>query len=326
MSLARAPLRVGGGLSRRIVGALLHADPNGVAGGSHRALSITAPFTPAPRWPRHHDHAMIPGTRPSAAAVTVAPDYGIDAPGVRRGMITAAATGAMIAAGSMTLADAGTVRSGATSLGALVAAYGVGMASCMTWGSRVGKRRTRERLLDRVGAMLPGGRWSGAEQVLDVGCGRGLMLVGAAQRLITGLAVGVDLWRESDQTGNTPAAALENARREGVTARVRVDTGDARALPFPDASADVVVSHWVVHNLDDASDRKRALDEMWRVLRPGGVIALADIAHVSSYERHFSALGADGLWMDDGGWEARIMGALSGGSYRPQALLARRKG
>src|SRR5215208_5553655 len=54
--------------------------------------------------------------------------------------------------------------------------------------SKVGKYRECERLLDSI-------PWRGDEIVLDVGCGRGLLLVGAAKRLRTGRAVGVDIWQ-----------------------------------------------------------------------------------------------------------------------------------
>jgi len=40
--------------------------------------------------------------------------------------------------------------------------------------------------------------------VLDVGCGRGLLLIGAARRLTTGKAVGVDIWQAEDRVGNLP--------------------------------------------------------------------------------------------------------------------------
>jgi ubiquinone/menaquinone biosynthesis C-methylase UbiE len=49
---------------------------------------------------------------------------------------------------------------------------------------------------------------------------------------------------------------------------VRIDTGDARVLPYADGSFDVVLSHWVVHNLDKPYDRLHALHEMLMVLRP----------------------------------------------------------
>jgi 2-polyprenyl-3-methyl-5-hydroxy-6-metoxy-1,4-benzoquinol methylase len=61
--------------------------------------------------------------------------------------------------------------------------------------------------------------WTGDETVLDIGCGRGLMLVGAARRLTTGQAVGIDLWRTEDQADNSPEAAQAHARREGFPTR-----------------------------------------------------------------------------------------------------------
>ena len=207
-------------------------------------------------------------------------------------------------------------------LGLLVAVYGLYMGGYMTYGSRVGKLRTRDHLLDAVAELRP---WRGSEAVLDVGCGRGLMLIGAAKRLLaanSGLAVGIDLWRIEDQSANTPAAALYNARIEGVADRVRIDTGDARILPYADGSFDVVLSHWVIHNLDKPEDRLKALDEMLRVLGPGGVLVVADIAGIAEYRAHLTARKVKDLRFLDGGPEARVMGALSGGRYRPQAVIA----
>lgn len=203
----------------------------------------------------------------------------------------------------------------------IMAGYGSLMGAYMTYGSRLGKLRTREKLLDLAAAVRP---WSGHDDVLDIGCGRGLMLIGAARRLAGGHAVGIDLWRAEDQTDNSPEAAEANARCEGVDDRIRIDTGDARRLPYAEASFDVVMSHWVVHNLPDAAYRRQALDEMLRVLRPGSVLVLADIAHLGDYRAHLLSRGMTDLHFIDGGFEAAVMGALSGGTYRPQALLARR--
>ena len=169
----------------------------------------------------------------------------------------------------------------------------------------------------------PGGKWLGDERVLDIGCGRGLMVVGAAQRLSTGTATGIDIWRAEDQAANSPEAAIENARCVGVAERVKIETGDARSLPFDDASFDVVLSHWVIHNLPSIDDRRQALDEALRVLRPDGVLVLADIAFLSEYKAHIGGGMADGIDAD-GGWTARLLGVLSGSTYRPQAFVGRR--
>jgi arsenite methyltransferase len=95
----------------------------------------------------------------------------------------------------------------------------------MVRSSRAGKLIERDRLLDE----LP---WRGDEWVLGVGCGRGLLLIGAAKRGTIGQAVGLDLWRKQDQAGNDPAATLANAQAEGVAERVELRDGDARQLPF----------------------------------------------------------------------------------------------
>jgi arsenite methyltransferase len=90
-------------------------------------------------------------------------------------------------------------------------------------------------LLDKLGLR-------GDERILDLGCGRGAVLLMAAQYLTTGRAVGVDLWRTADQAGNSAEAARRNAVAEGVADRVELNTGDMTALPFEDSSFDVVVS------------------------------------------------------------------------------------
>src|SRR5262249_56592558 len=100
----------------------------------------------------------------------------------------------------------------------------------------------RERLM----ALIP---WRGDEAVLDVGCGRGLLLIGAAQRLTTGTAVGVDLWSKDDLLDNRPEATRENAALEGVADPVEVKDRDARDLPFADNTFDVIVSPAAPHNI-----------------------------------------------------------------------------
>ena len=72
------------------------------------------------------------------------------------------------------------------------------------------------------------------------------MLIGAAKRLNSGKATGVDIWRGEHISGNRPEATWQNARAEGVAGRIKLKDGDARALPFGDATFDVVVSSLVV--------------------------------------------------------------------------------
>ena len=154
----------------------------------------------------------------------------------------------------------------------------------MVWSSRYGKLRARDRLLDGLGL-------TGRETVLDVGCGRGLLLIGAARRLPQGRAVGLDLWSRVDLSDNSAAATLANAAAEGVTERVEVHDGDMRKLPFADATFDVVVASLSIHNIYRREGRREALQEVMRVLKPGGKVALLDIRHVREYADALLAAG-----------------------------------
>src|SRR4051794_17813227 len=109
------------------------------------------------------------------------PDYGLDAPGVVRNLLLVTAAGVAIWLTAAIGWWSGVIRLGAVilPLSRMVIWPGVAcgvMACWMIYDSKIGKVRDREKLLDRIA-------WNGAERVLDVGCGRGLLLIGAARRL-----------------------------------------------------------------------------------------------------------------------------------------------
>jgi SAM-dependent methyltransferase len=213
-------------------------------------------------------------------------DYGLDAPGVVVGS-AAAGTAALAGAGVGWAVWRRRHRVPAAVLGGWLALWGmVGLAQAglMLRSSRAGKLAERDRLLDQ----LP---WRGDERVLDVGCGRGLLLIGAAKRLGTGRAVGLDVWRTQDQAGNDPAATIANAQAEGVADRVELRDGDARQLPFDDHSFDVVVSSLALHNIPGAAGRAAAVGELVRVLKPGGHLAILDFRNTGQYAAVLAAAG-----------------------------------
>jgi SAM-dependent methyltransferase len=142
-------------------------------------------------------------------------------------------------------------------------------------------------------ALLDSREWRGEEAVLDIGCGRGLVAVAAARRVPHGKVTGVDIWQEVDLGGNSPEAIRANAEAAGVGDRLSVDTGDARSLPYPDASFDVVASMTAIHNIPGAEGRRAAIAEAWRVTRPGGQILIFDIRHARTYAAQLGALGAE---------------------------------
>ena len=131
----------------------------------------------------------------------------------------------------------------------------------------------------------------GDERILDMGCGRGAVLLLAAQHLTTGRAVGVDLWRSVDQSGNSAEATRRNAVLEGVADRVELHTGDMTALPFADSSFDVVLSSLAIHNIRGNAGRAKAVSEAVRVLRPGGRLLIADVRGTRRHELHLREIG-----------------------------------
>ncbi|MCY2960287.1 MAG: class I SAM-dependent methyltransferase [Planctomycetota bacterium] len=218
---------------------------------------------------------------------TRAPNYGIDAPLAVRNLLIVAALGVISLI---------TLLLGVWSRQDLIAVIawpliwaglsGGAMGLWMLYDSKVGKWREREEYLDKIA-------WRGDERVLDVGCGLGLFLIGAAKRLSTGSAVGIDRWQQEDLSGNNPAGTLDNARIEGVAGKVEVLTGDARRLPFHDASFDVVLSSMALHNIYDAGERQSAVREIARVLESGGRVLIVDVRHTRRYAATLRDAGLD---------------------------------
>ena len=192
-------------------------------------------------------------------------DYGIDAPTVVKRL-------ALVGAGLVAVALVVPLLLFALFPGlTLLATAGV-----MAHGSKVRKLALREVWIDSL-------ELKGDEHLLDVGCGRGLLLVAAARRLPNGRPVGIDLWRSVDQSGNDPEETRKNAEAEGVFDKIELFTGDFRELEFEDSTFDVVVSSWAIHNVPEKSDRDKAIREIVRVLKPGGKILIADIGPVKQY-------------------------------------------
>jgi ubiquinone/menaquinone biosynthesis C-methylase UbiE len=221
----------------------------------------------------------------SATATTV--DYGIDAPLVARGWYGRAgwaiATG--VAFWFMNREEyPGPAERVLAALG-LVAVVCAGVAWFKIRSSKDGKLRLREQLLDQLALQ-------GDEKVLDVGCGRGLLAIGAAKRLKTGKVTGIDVWNPQELSGNSADAAKENAKAEGVADRVRFESGDARKLVYPENHYDVVVSANALHTLADDLERGQALREMLRVLKPGGRLLVFDTAETGYYAQVLRENGA----------------------------------
>src|SRR5215470_19517466 len=139
------------------------------------------------------------------------------------------------------------------------------------------RRRQATKHLAAMLAPRPG------EHLLDIGSGLG----GPARYLakVCGCRVtGIDL------TAEFVAAAADLTHRTGLTDRVDFRQGSALNLPFQDASFDLAWSQNVAMNIDD---RPRYLTEMRRVLKPGGRLAIQDVAQGPGGVPHYPVMWAD---------------------------------
>jgi arsenite methyltransferase len=147
-----------------------------------------------------------------------------------------------------------------------------------------GKFRLRDHMLDVVA-------WRGAEVVADLGSGGGLLGLAAAART-RGPVHCVDLFIGKDLSGNTAERLHRNAAALGVAEQVQVHEQDVRRTGLADAAVDVVLSSLCLHNLPGAGARAEALDEVVRILPPGGIVVLSDLAHVDDeYGPHLRRAG-----------------------------------
>ncbi len=248
------------------------------------------------------------------ALTTTRADYGLDAPTLVQKFLLGGGALALVGLGIviwgiLLQGIAGTI---VASIGVAALITGISFlltGMMMIWSSRFGKMHARDKLLDGL-------KLRGDETVLDLGCGRGLLLIGAAKRLPRGHAIGIDLWSQEDLGDNRKDATLANARAEGVEDRVEIQDGDMRKLPFENASIDVAVANLSIHNIYNREGRREAINEAIRVLKPGGKVALMDFEHVKEYGEDLQAAGMQNVHVS----------GLSFWIYPPVRIATARKG
>jgi SAM-dependent methyltransferase len=131
------------------------------------------------------------------------------------------------------------------------------------WGidfGEIGRRQVLGKLRKLLGPELD----DGYDRSLEIGAGTGYFTLNMLQAGVVGEATCIDI------SPGMVATLSRNAERLGLT--VRAARADAEALPFADASFDLVLGHAVLHHLPNL---RRAFAEFHRVLRPGGRIVFA---------------------------------------------------
>jgi len=107
-----------------------------------------------------------------------------------------------------------------------------------------------------------------ASVVLDAGCGAGRTTIATGRALKRGRIVAFDRFDSDYIEGGGRILLERNLRHAGMSERVRIETGDLTALPFPDESFDAAVSAHAIDHLGPL--KKEGLREIHRVLKPGG--------------------------------------------------------
>lgn len=124
-----------------------------------------------------------------------------------------------------------------------------------------------KRLSEKAFSLL---RAQGPERILDVGCGTGTFTIAIARKLARhkgSFVAGLDA---------APKMIAQARKKIGTFKNVSFDIGIAESLPYPDNSFDAVISTFFFHHIDFAL-KQRALQEIRRVLKKGGVAVIVDV-------------------------------------------------
>ncbi|MFI5134424.1 MAG: class I SAM-dependent methyltransferase [Chitinophagales bacterium] len=209
-------------------------------------------------------------------------DYGIDAPHVVRNLFIFSAIGFLLPVfvPLIKIGQANIYTSGFIWMGI---SCGL-MAAWMLLYSIYGKLKHRDRILNMID-------WKGSEVVLDIGTGRGLLAIGAAKRLTSGKSIGIDIWNTEDLSKNKIENTINNVALEGVKDKVEIKNDNVMSMSFADDTFDIVISNLCLHNIYNIEDRKKACNEICRVLREGGTGVISDFKHIKEYKNNFVQLG-----------------------------------
>jgi arsenite methyltransferase len=214
-------------------------------------------------------------------------DYGIDAPAVMRNLFLASALCLLIAIFAPRFIHLGPISLVSRSF-FWPAGFLLVEGFLFLLYVKIGKFHHRDFMLSLH-------TWRGDENVLDVGCGRGLLLAGVAKRLAavngTGHGTGIDVWSNADMAGNSAAATQRNLDLEGVSSRCTLVSQPVQEMSFPDATFDVIVSNLCLHNIYSAPARHQALRQIVRVLQPGGIALISDYKRTGEYADEFRKAG-----------------------------------
>lgn len=149
--------------------------------------------------------------------------------------------------------------------------------------AKIGKYNHRDRILNLH-------NWKGNENVLDVGTGLGLLMIGAAKKLSTGKAYGIDIFNTYDLSDNSIEQTKTNAELEKVTPKVEILKENILKTNFNEGYFDVIVSNLCLHNLYKSEEKEQACIEIHRILKRNGKAIISDYKGIKEYKESFQKL------------------------------------
>ena len=185
-------------------------------------------------------------------------------------------------------------------------------AGWFVYATRAGKFAVWSELLDRL-------ELKGDERLLDIGCGRGAVLLMAAQRLPRGRAIGIDVWSTTDQSGNAAQVTRKNAALRAWPSGSSFTPPTCVICPSTTARSTWWSARWRSTTCPPRAIAQVA-GEAARVLKKGGKLAIADIRHTRGYAGELEACGLKiterrslgaRFWFGCGPWTAtRLVAAI----------------
>ena len=148
----------------------------------------------------------------------------------------------------------------------LISLFLILLAVWLGWSYFLGKGRSSQQVLAAL-------RLKGKEKLLDLGCGRGLILIEAAKKITKGKCVGLDDWSQKDFYSNNAEKTMENAATEGVAKKVQVVPSRLRSI-----------SKLVSSPAPSVQAKSISVDEAAVVVRPVGAVAHAGVVTVTTLE------------------------------------------
>lgn len=140
-------------------------------------------------------------------------------------------------------------------------------------------------------------------QVLDLGTGHGAVLLEVAKHLLLpGQVIGIDIWKNLDQSNNSQKATQLNIDNAGFNDVAKLQTADMTSLPFNNDAFNYVFACMSIHNVKPREKRASVLREALRVLQPGGTLVIIDIEHTNEYQRDLKRMGCRNIITQQPGW------------------------